>query len=166
MGVAHGDKKITDEELANHVGPRAIEYLLDAFTVETDKGVDLALDLTLISTFRQNTTLRVSLKQSPTTPITVPRNQIDAINVKLDLTKLSVEEAKNLKQFQNKFMKIRVRSGNLFYRTDNIAGVLFNGRLDNDIFAEGDAISALIAVFTTPLPICFVNTRISPGLHP
>lgn len=137
---AFRDKKITDEELANHVGPRAIEYLLDAFTVETDKGVDLALDLTLISTFRQNTTLRVSLKQSPTTPITVPRNQIDAINVKLDLTKLSVEEAKNLKQFQNKFMKIRVRSGNLFYRTDNIAGVLFNGRLDNDIFAEGDGV--------------------------
>ncbi|MBL0136055.1 MAG: hypothetical protein IPP79_19785 [Chitinophagaceae bacterium] len=84
--------------------------------------------------------MRVSLKQSPTTPITVPRNQIDAINVKLDLTKLSVEEAKNLKQFQNKFMKIRVRSGNLFYRTDNIAGVLFNGRLDNDIFAEGDGV--------------------------
>ena len=32
--------------------------------------------------------------------------------------------------------------------------------------ADGDAISALIAVFTIPLPICFVRINISPGLQP
>lgn len=134
------DKKITDEELANHVGPRAIEYLLDAFTIETDKGVDLKLDMTLITTFRQNANLRISVRQASNTPVTIARNQIDGINIKLDLDKLSVEESKNLKQFQNKFMKIRVRSGNLRYRTDNFSGSLFEGRLDNDIFAGGDGV--------------------------
>ena len=134
------DKKITDEELAKHVGPRAIEYLLDAFTIKTDKGVDLKLDLSLISTFRQNAKLRISVRQAGNTPVNIARNQIDGINIKLDLDKLSEEESNNLKQFQNKFMKIRVRSGNLHYRTDNISGSLFNGRLDNDIFAEGDGV--------------------------
>ncbi len=134
------DRKITDEELARHVGPRAIEYLLDAFTIETDKGIDLKMDLTLISTFRQNAGLQISVRQSSSTPLTVPRNEVNAINIKLDLDKLSPEEADNLRQFQNKFMKIRVRSGNLRYRTDNFSGTLFNGRLDNDIFAEGDGV--------------------------
>ncbi|HKU49515.1 MAG TPA: hypothetical protein VJP79_06170, partial [Nitrososphaera sp.] len=134
------DKKITDEELAEHVGPRAIEYLLDAFTVETDKGVDLKLDLTLTSTFRQSALLRVTLRQAAGTPVSIRRDQIDGINIKLDLTKLSQQEADNLKQFQNKYMKIRVRSGNLRFRTDNISGHLFNERLDNDIFAGGDGV--------------------------
>ncbi len=134
------DKKITDEELAQHVGPRAIEYLLDAFTIETDKGVDLKLDLTLLNTFRQNARLHISVRQSGTTPVTVPRDQINAVNIKLDLTKLPAEQATNLVQFQNKFMKIRVRTGNLRYRTDNFADSLFNGRLDNDIFAGGDGV--------------------------
>ena len=134
------DKKITDEELANHVGPRAIEYLLDAFTIETDKGVDLRLDLTLINTFRQNANLRISVRQASNTPVNIARNQIDGINIKLDLDKLSEEESKNLKQFQNKFLKIRVRSGSLRYRTDNFSGSFFEGRLDNDIFAGGDGV--------------------------
>jgi hypothetical protein len=136
------DKIITDEELANHVGPRAIEYLLDAFTIETDKGLDLKLDLTLISTFRQNANLRISLRQASNTPVNIARYLIDGINIKLDLNKLSQEESvrTNLRQFQNKFMKIRVRSGNLLYRTDNFSGSLFSGRLDNDIFAGGDAV--------------------------
>ena len=132
------DKKITDEELAQHVGPRAIEYLLDTFVIETDKGIDLKLDLTLISTFRQSATLQISVRQSSTTPLTVAREQIDAVKIKLDLNKLSPEQSQNLKQFQKKFMKIRLRSGNLRYRTANFAGTLFNGRIDNDIFAEGD----------------------------
>ncbi|MFZ2157566.1 MAG: hypothetical protein WAV72_15795, partial [Bradyrhizobium sp.] len=143
---AFRDKNITDEELAQHVGPRAIEYLLDAFTVETDKGVDLKLDLTLISTFRQNSLLRISMRQSPTTRTDVAREQIAAINIKLDLTKLSSQAADNLRQFQNKFMKIRLRSGSLRYRTDNLSGSLFSGSLDNDIFADGDG-----AYMPTPL---------------
>ncbi len=132
------DKKITDEELANHVGPRAIEYLLDAFTIETDKGVDLKLDLTLINTFRQNVNLRISVKKASNTPVNIPRNQVSGINIKLNLNKLSSEESDNLKQFQNKYMKVRVLSGNLRYRTDNFSGSLFEGRIENDIFAEGD----------------------------
>ena len=71
MGIsldAYRDKQITDEDLAKQVGPRAIEYLLDAFNVETDKGVDLKLDLTLLSPFQQNAPLRISLRQSATRP--------------------------------------------------------------------------------------------------
>lgn len=137
---AFKDRKITDEELARHVGPRAIEYLLDCFTVETDKGVDLKLDLTLLSSFRQNSLLRISIRQSPNTPVNIPRNQIEGIKINLDLDKLSPEEADNLKRFQKKYMKIRVRSGNLRYTTAAMTGSLFEGRLENDIFAEGDGV--------------------------
>jgi hypothetical protein len=54
------------------------------------------------------------------------------------LGKLSPEAASNLAQFQNKYMKIRLRSGILRYRSDNSAGTLFEGRIDNDIFAGSD----------------------------
>lgn len=138
------DRNISDEELAQHVGPRLIEYLLDAFTVETDTGVDLRLDLTLISMFRQNAQLRVSLRQSANTRTDIAREQIGAINIKLNLDKLSAEAADNL--FQNKYMKIRLRSGNLRYRTDSMSGTLFSGSIDNDIFAGGDG-----AYIPTPL---------------
>lgn len=140
------DRKITDEELAQHVGPRSIEYLLDAFTVETNTGINLRLDLTLISTFRQNVQLRISLRQNANTRTDISREQIGAINIKLDLSKLSSQAADNLKQFQNKYMKIRLNSGNLRYRTDNMAGTLFSGSIDNDIFAGGDG-----AYLPTPL---------------
>ena len=43
-------------------------------------------------------------------------------------------------------MKIRLRSGNLRYRTDNFAGTLFDGSIDNDIFAGSDG-----AYMVTPL---------------
>lgn len=140
------DRKITDEELAKHVGPRAIEYLLDTFTIETDKGVDLKLDLTLVSTFRQSVPLRISVRPSANTPRDIPRDQIDAISIKLNLSKLSSEAASNLTQFQNKYMKVRLRSGTLRYRSANAAGTLFDGRIDNDIFAGSDG-----AYVPTPL---------------
>jgi hypothetical protein len=140
------DRNITDEELAQHVGPRSIEYLLDALTVQTDTGVDLKLDLTLISTFRQNIPLRVSLRQSASTSSNIRREQIEAIVIKFDLNKLSPEAADNLRQFQNKYMKIRLRSSNLRYRTDNMSGMLFSGSIDNDIFAGSDG-----AYIPTPL---------------
>lgn len=141
------DKQITDQELANHVGPRAIEYLLDAFRIETDKGVDLKLDLTLISRFRQNTPLRVAVRQSAGTPATVARDQIAAVNIKLDLSKIADDQAReSLRQFQNKYMKVRLRSGTLRYTTNNFAGVLLDGRIENDVFAGSDG-----AYVPTPL---------------
>ena len=141
------DKKITDEELAQHVGPRAIEYLLDAFTIETDKGIDLKFDFSLISTFRQNALLRISMRQSARTPVDVARDRIEAINIKLDLNKITDPlEKDSLEQFQNKYMKIRLRSGNLRYRSDNFSGTLVNGKIDNDIFAGHDG-----AFIPTPL---------------
>jgi len=141
------DRKVTDEELAQLVGPRAIEYLLDAFTVETDQGIDLKLDLSLISTFRQNGLLRISVRQSARTRMDVRRDQINAINIKLDLNKVAdLQEKESLRQFQNKYLKIRLRSGKLQYRTDNFAGTLFDSRIDNDIFAGDDG-----AFTSTPL---------------
>lgn len=140
------DRAITDDELAQHVGPRAIEYLLDAFVIETDKGTDLKLDFTLVTTFRQGAPLRVSLRQSAATPRTIPRERIEAISVRLDLKRLSPEAASSLVQFQNKYMKVRLRSGQLRYRTDNLAETLFDGRIDNDVYAGGDG-----AYIPTPL---------------
>ena len=143
---AFRDKQITDEQLAQAVGPRTVEFLLDAFTVRTDDGTDLRLDATLNSSFRQNAPLRVSLRQSANTPRSVARDRIDAINVNLDLGSLSSEVASSLTQFGNKYMKIRLRSGALRYRTANLSGTLFDGRMDNDIFAGGDG-----AFIPTPL---------------
>lgn len=140
------DRAITDDELARHVGPRTAEFLLDAFTVATDTGVDLKLDLTLLSSFRQGVSLRVSVRQAAGTPTTVAREQIAGIAITLDTTKLSAEVAASLAQFQNKFMKIRLRSGDLRYRTENFAGTLFSGRIENDIFAGSDG-----AFLPTPL---------------
>ncbi|MBN8957211.1 MAG: hypothetical protein J0H17_11685 [Rhizobiales bacterium] len=143
---AYRDKKITDEELAKHVGPRAIEYLLDTIRIETDKGIDLKFDLTLLSTFRQSVLMRISIRQSATTPLYVSRDSIDAISIKLDLSRLPPDQASNLAQYQNKYLKIRLRTGNLRYRTANFSGTLFDSRIDNDIFAGGDG-----AYIVTPL---------------
>ncbi|MEO8770541.1 MAG: hypothetical protein ABI402_10665 [Ferruginibacter sp.] len=136
----YNDKILTNEELANLVGPRAIEYILDTFVIETDKGTDLKFDLSLLSTFRQNASLHVSIRQSSNTSVSITRDLINAINIKMDISKLSADEISNLEQFQNKYMKIKVRSGNLRYRTDNISGELFSGTINNDIFAEGDGV--------------------------
>jgi hypothetical protein len=135
---AYRDKQITDEQLAQAVGPRTIEFLLDAFALRTDKGADLRLDLTLLSSFRQNAPLRVSVRQSASTPRSIARDQIDATILNLDLGRLSPEVASSVTQFGNKYMKIRLRSGNLRYRTKNLSGTLFDGRIENDIFAGGD----------------------------
>jgi hypothetical protein len=140
------DRQISDDELAKHVGPRSIEYLLDTFTIETDKGVDLKLDLTLISSFRQGVPLRISVRPTADTPRTISRDSIEAISIKLDLSRLSPDAAYSLIQFQNKYMKVRLRTGTLRYRNDNFAGTLFDGRIDNDIFAGSDG-----AYVPTPL---------------
>ena len=51
---------------------RAIEFLLNSIIVQTDKGTDLQLDLALLSRFRQNASLQVSIRQSATSPTSVP----------------------------------------------------------------------------------------------
>ena len=61
------------------VGPRAIEFLLNSIVVETDKGSDLRLDLTLLNRFRQNALLQVSLRQSANTPTTIRRDLVNGI---------------------------------------------------------------------------------------
>ena len=133
------DRYLRDEELADMVGPRAIEFLLNAVTIQTDKGRDLRFDLTLVNRFRQNATLQLTVRQSAATPRNIPRNQIDAIVIRLDKTKLE-RDGVNVEQFGNKYMKIRVRSGNIRYRTQNFSSTLFNGRLENDLFADNDGV--------------------------
>jgi hypothetical protein len=134
------DKKLTDKELSELVGPRTIEYLLNAIAIETDKGTNLKFDISLLSTFRQNARLQISIRQDRNTPTFIPRNLIDAINIRLDETKLSPVDVTNIRQFKDKYMKIKVRSGELRYRTDNSAGTLFSGRIDNDLFVGDDAV--------------------------
>lgn len=138
------DRQITDAELAEHVGPRTIERLLDAFVVRTDKGLDLKLDLTLNSRFRQSTPLRVSLRSGAQTP-QIPRESFEALIVALDTAKLPTGTTSDMAQF-SKYMKVRLTSGNLRYRSQSLAETLFNGRIDNDIFAGLDG-----AYLYTPL---------------
>ncbi len=140
------DKQISNDELARVVGPRTIEFLLDHFTVTTDKGKNLAMDFTLVNTFRPNIPLRITMRQSAQTPTDIPREQIGSLLINLDLSNAAPELKTKLEQLQNKYMKVRVHSGNLRYRTNNIAGTLFSGRIDNDIFAGSDGV-----FLTTPL---------------
>lgn len=134
------DRFLKDSELADIVGPRTIEFLLNTILIETDKGVDLELDLSLMSSFRQNQTLQVTIRQTAQTPKIIARNQIDAISIKIDAAKLGNEQATNIKQLANKYMKVKVRSGSLRYKMQNFSGSLFSGRIDNDLFADNDGV--------------------------
>lgn len=136
----YNDRYISNRELADMVGPRAIEFLLNSIVIETDKGNDLRLDLTLLNRFRQNTTLQASLRQSANSPTYIRRDLVNGIKIRLDKSKLSSENKDALEQFGNKFMKITIRSGNLRYRSDSMSQFLFSGSINNDLFADGDSV--------------------------
>lgn len=140
LGAEYNDRYVSSNELAELVGPRAIEFLLNSIVIETDKGSNLRLDLTLLNRFRQNALLQVSLRQSAATPTTIRRDLINGIKIRLDASKLSGVDQDALKQFGNKFMKITVRSGNLRYRSDSMSQWLFQGSIDNDLFMDGDSV--------------------------
>lgn len=126
------------EELAQMVGPRTVEFLLNNIKIETDKGVDLKLDLSLLNAFRPNTRLLVSLRQSANTSRNIRRELIEGIQIKFDPAGLSQTDKELFDKLHNKFLKVTVKSGSLRYRTKNLSGYLFNGRIDNDLFADGD----------------------------
>src|SRR5215217_7505679 len=136
----YNDRTISNRELADMVGPRAIEFLLNSIVVETDKGSDLRLDLTLLNRFRQNAVLQVSLRQSANSPTYIRRDLVNGLKIRIDKSKLSVENKDALEQFGNKFMKITIRSGDLRYRSDSMSQLLFSGSINNDLFADGDTV--------------------------
>lgn len=140
LGAEYNDRYISSNELAELVGPRAIEFLLNSIVIETDKGSNLRLDLTLLNRFRQNALLQVTLRQSAGTPTTIRRDLVNGITIRIDKSKLSGVDEDALKQFGNKFMKITVRSGNLRYRSDSMSQWLFSGSINNDLFADGDSV--------------------------
>jgi hypothetical protein len=138
------DRVLTNDELAEIVGPRTIEYLLEKIVVEVNRnGVfeDLKLDLTLISPFRQGAPLYVSLRQGAQTNISIPRDQINAVQIRFDQSKIADSDVTNIDQLREKYMKVKIRSGGLRYRTKNFAGSLFrNSRVDNDLFVGNDTV--------------------------
>ena len=135
------DRYLRNDELADIVGPRAIECFLNAVRIWTDKGRDLNFDLSLVSVFRQRATLRVSIRQDVTTPRNVPRSSIEALVITIDKERLKRSDPGiDFSNFGNKYMKVRVLSGNLRYRTENFSGFLFNQRIENDLFADTDGV--------------------------
>ena len=134
------DRYISNTELAERVGPRAIEFLLNAIVIETDKGTNLHLDLTLLNRFRPNATLQVAIRQTAQTPTNIRRDWVDAIQIRIDRTSLNAADKDSLEQFANKFMKIIVTSGGLRYQSDMMAADLFKGSINNDLFADSDSI--------------------------
>ena len=132
------DRKLSDLELSRIVGPRTIEHLLNALVIETDGGQDLRLDVSLVSPFRQNSRLQITL--SSREAISIPRAQIRGVKIRFDENKVKADDATNITQFTDQYMKVLVRSGALRYRTTNFAGTLFNSRIDNDLFVGTDAI--------------------------
>ncbi|MBX3306568.1 MAG: hypothetical protein KF751_11020 [Nitrospira sp.] len=132
------DRRLTDAELSRMVGPRTIEHLLDAMVIETENGLSLNLDITLITPFRQNGRLQISLR--PSGPVSIPRNTINGIKIRIDAAKVSSQDATSLTQFSDKYMKILVRSGSLRYRTNYFSGTLFSTRIDNDLFVGTDSV--------------------------
>jgi hypothetical protein len=65
---------------------------------------------------------------------------VNGIKIRIDKSKLSVENREALEQFGNKFMKITIRSGNLRYRSESMSQLLFSGSINNDLFADGDSV--------------------------
>lgn len=132
------DRTLSDDELARLVGPRTIEFLLDALVIETETGQSLNVDVTLVTPFRQNARLQMSLRQAG--PVSIARDRINGIRIRIDEAKVRAEDATDIKLFLDKYMKILVRSGSIRYRTLNFAGTLFNTRIDNDLFVGLDSI--------------------------
>jgi len=132
------DRKLTDAELSRLVGPRTIEHLLDAMVIETQTGQSLNLDVSLLSPFRQNARLQVSLRQSG--PVSIAREAISGVRIRIDENKVKAEDSTDIKQFSDKYMKILVRSGNVRYNTQSYSETLFNTRIDNDLFVGIDSV--------------------------
>lgn len=132
------DRTLSNDELARLVGPRTIEFLLDALVIETETGQSLNVDVTLVTPFRQNARLQMSLRQSG--PVSIARDRINGIRIRIDEAKVRAEDATDIKLFLDKYMKILVRSGAIRYRTLNFAGTLFNTRIDNDLFVGLDSV--------------------------
>jgi N-acetyl-anhydromuramyl-L-alanine amidase AmpD len=132
------DRKLTDAELSRIVGPRTIEHLLDALVIETQTGQSLNLDVSLLTPFRQNARLQVSLRQAA--PISIAREAITGVRIRIDENKVKAEDATDIKQFSDKYLKILVRSGQLRYNTSSYSETLFNTRIDNDLFVGIDSV--------------------------
>jgi len=132
------DRNLSNDELAKLVGPRTIEFLLDALVIETETGQSLNVDVTLVNPFRQNARLQISLRQRG--PVSIARDKINGVRIRIDEAKVRAEDATDIKLFLDKYMKILVRSGSIRYRTLNFAGTLFNTRIDNDLFVGLDSV--------------------------
>jgi hypothetical protein len=133
------ERTLSNDELARLVGPRTIEFLLDALVIETDTGQSLNVDVTLITPFRQNSRLQMSLRQSG--PVSIARDRIEGIRIRIDEAKVRAEDATDIKLFLDKYMKIIVRSGSIRYRTLNFTGTLFNEQINDDLFVGLDSVS-------------------------
>ncbi len=132
------DRTLSNDELARLVGPRTIEFLLDALVIETETGQSLNVDVTLVTPFRQNARLQVSLRQSGL--VSIARDRINGIRIRIDEAKVRAQDATDIKLFLDKYMKILIRSGSIRYRTLNFSGTLFNTRIDNDLFVGLDSV--------------------------
>ena len=134
----YNERNLSNDELARLVGPRTIEFLLDALVIETETGQSLNVDVTLVTPFRQNARLQISLRQSGS--VSIARDRISGIRIRIDEAKVRAQDATDIKLFLDKYMKILVRSGSIRYRTLNFAGTLFNTRIDNDLFVGLDSV--------------------------
>lgn len=118
--------KHRDQVWNERLAPQAAEKLVDSLylNLKGDGTLSIAvpLDATLVSRFRQDAVLQVSLDLDLSS-VTVPRSAIKAVEIGLAAAVPYTA-------------KVVARSGSLYYRTDHLAHQLYDGyRIDHDLSA-------------------------------
>ena len=129
--------KDRDSAFVEHAGPRLARFFIDRLrfhaTKSTGQRQQLLLDATLMSDFKADARLLVSLRMAGAMP-TIRREDIDFLEISVDQTGASYINKLLLEN-----VRVIVHAGSMRYRTKHLHEELFRQtHIDNDLTVSGD----------------------------
>jgi len=129
-----------DEAFAKHAGPLLANVIVNHlrfYAIRTGRSaIQLPVDATLLSEFRNKAKLNISLRMDGNFSEEIKRQAIDYIEIRLDASETRL---KNLKDLLNEGLNVTIHSGSMRYRTELSNEYLFkNERIKNDLAIGSD----------------------------
>lgn len=94
----------------------------------------LPIDATLLSNFKANSVLYVSLRMKGSFDAYIKREDIDFISIKIDDSAIAARLSKLKELINSNFVRIIIHNGSMRYRTENLHEYLFkNSYIKNDL---------------------------------
>ena len=145
--------KHRDEAFIKHAGPKIAEAVINQIHFHAIKNGSssiskhLPIDATLVSDFKNNKPLNVSLRMSGSMLEGIKREDVDFVEISID------DSSEIIKKLLNEgFLKMVVHSGSMRYRTKNLHEYLFReSRIKNDLSISGDNVRIFTPLSTKAL---------------